>query len=52
MAAGTAEADATEEISENIKNVMMQRSKLDRRLVKAFPSLEVSQKQPHKKSGK
>lgn len=49
VAAGTVEADATAEISKNIRNVMMQRSKLDRRLVKAFPDLEVSQKQPRKK---
>jgi len=52
VAAGTVEADATAEISENIRNVMMQRSKLDRRLVKAFPDLEVSQKQSRKKSQK
>lgn len=49
VAAGTARADATEEISENIKNVMMERSKLDRRLAKAFPNLEVSQKKSRKK---
>lgn len=52
VAAGTVEADATAEIDENIKKVMMQRSKLDRRLVKAFPSMKVSQKKPHKKSSK
>lgn len=50
VAAGTVEADATAEISRNIRNVMMERSKLDRRLAKAFPNLEVSQKQRRKKS--
>ena len=50
VAAGTVEADATAEISENIRNVMMERSKLDRRLAKAFPNLEVSQKRHRKKS--
>lgn len=50
VAAGTVDADATAEISENIRNVMMQRSKLDRRLAKAFPNLEVSQKKSRKKS--
>lgn len=50
VAAGTVEADATAEISNNIRNVMMERSKLDRRLAKAFPDLTVSQKQSRKKS--
>lgn len=50
VAAGTVEADATAEISKNIRNVMMERSKLDRRLAKAFPNLEVSHKKPRKKS--
>ena len=50
VAAGTVEADATAEISKNIRNVMMERSKLDRRLAKAFPNLEVSQKRHRKKS--
>lgn len=49
VAAGTVEADATAEISKNIRNVMMERSKLDRRLAKAFPNLEVSQKRHRKK---
>lgn len=52
VAAGTVDADATAEISKNIRNVMMQRSKLDRRLAKAFPNLEISQKKPRKKSRK
>lgn len=41
---GTAERDATEEISERIHEILMNKGKLNRRLVKAFPEQKPSQK--------
>lgn len=41
---GTAERDATEEISERVHEILMNKGKLNRRLVKAFPHQKPSQK--------
>ncbi len=49
VAAGTVEKDATEEISERIREIIMQRGRLSRRLVKAFPDLEVKKTSTRKR---
>lgn len=41
---GTAQKDATEEITEHVREVLMGKGKLNRRLVKAFPSQAPSKK--------
>lgn len=43
---GTVQRDATEEISERVREVLMEKGKLNRRLVKAFPDQAPSQKKP------
>ncbi len=45
---GTAERDATEEISERVHQILMDKGKLNRRLVKAFPKQKPSQKTARK----
>lgn len=40
---GTVSKDATDEISERVHNILMEKGKLSRRLVKAFPSFEAAQ---------
>ncbi len=52
VAAGTVEKDATEEISQHIREIIMQRGRLSKRLVKAFPDLEVKKTPPHKRKPK
>lgn len=39
---GTLERDATEEITERVREILMSKSKLNRRLIKAFPSQSAS----------
>lgn len=46
VAVGTAERDATEEITENIRKILLDKGKLDRRLAKAFPNMKAKQKPP------
>ncbi len=41
---GTVSKDATDEISERVHNILMEKGKLSRRLVKAFPNFEAKQK--------
>lgn len=45
---GTVQKDATEEISERVREVLMGKGKLSRRLMKAFPSQTPSKKAPRK----
>lgn len=40
---GTVERDATEEISTRVRQIIMEKGRLNRRLVKAFPKLEAKQ---------
>lgn len=50
---GTLERDATEEITERVREILMSKSKLNRRLIKAFPSQSASKdrrKDSHKNS--
>ncbi len=42
---GTTQPDATEEITEHVREVMMEKGKLNRRLTKAFPTMHVDKKQ-------
>jgi len=49
VAVGTVHADATDEITANIKNVLMGKGKLNRRLAKAFPNMEAKKKNPRKR---
>lgn len=42
--AGTLQADATDEITANIREILMDQGKLRSRLVKAFPGMEVGEK--------
>lgn len=44
----TVEKDATEEISERVRDILMERSRLHRRLVKAFPGQTPSKRPPRK----
>ncbi len=41
VTAGTVERDATEEISERVREILMNKGHLNRRLVKAFPKMEI-----------
>lgn len=52
VAVGTINADATEEITANIQNLLMGKGKLNRRLVKAFPTMQAKQKTTRKKNSK
>lgn len=45
---GTLERDATEEITERVREILMSKSKLNRRLIKAFPSQSASKDRPKK----
>lgn len=47
---GTVSKDATDEISERVHNILMEKGKLSRRLVKAFPNFEAQSKKSDKKS--
>lgn len=47
---GTVQRDATEEISERVHEILMEKGKLNRRLVKAFPNQKPSNKTTKKKS--
>lgn len=49
---GTSERDATEEITENVRKVMMEKGKLNRRLAKAFPDMQAKKKTPRKKTSR
>lgn len=49
---GTVERDATEEISERIRQIMMDKSHLSQRLVKAFPKFKHKRPAPRKRSAK
>lgn len=42
--AGALQADATDEVSANIRDILMDQGRLRRRLAKAFPNMEVQQK--------
>lgn len=42
---GTVNADATEEITQHVRMVLMEKGKLNRRLAKAFPSMHVDEDQ-------
>lgn len=44
VTAGTLQIDATDEITANIREVLMKQGKLNRRLAKAFPEMEVKKK--------
>lgn len=46
---GTVHADATDEITTNVKSVLMGKGKLNRRLAKAFPNMEAKQKTPRQR---
>lgn len=50
--AGTLQADATDEITANIHEILMNQGKLRRRLAKAFPNMEVQQKSKRRRSSK
>lgn len=45
---GTVQRDATDEISTRVQEILMDKGKLNRRLVKAFPNQTPSKKTPHK----
>lgn len=49
VAVGTINADATDEITANIRNLLMDKGKLNRRLAKAFPTMQAKKKAPRKK---
>lgn len=42
---GTVNADATEEITQHVRQALMEKGKLDRRLAKAFPDMHIDQDQ-------
>ncbi len=46
---GTVESDATEEITEHVREILMDKGKLNRRLVKAFPEMQAKKHTPRKK---
>ncbi len=50
--AGVLQADATAEISANIREILMDQGKLRRRLAKAFPDMEVKQKKTRRRKPK
>lgn len=47
---GTVQRDATDEISERVREILMDKGKLNRRLVGAFPNQSPSKKKPRQKS--
>ncbi len=49
---GTVQIDATEEITERVREILMGKGKLNRRLVKAFPTMEAKKKKPRAKKAK
>ena len=50
---GTVERDATDEISHRVQEILMDKGKLNRRLVKAFPNQKPTKKSPsHRKTPK
>ncbi len=49
---GTVQKDATDEISERVREVLMGKGKLNRRLVKAFPNQTPSKKPAHRPKSK
>lgn len=46
---GTVQVDATEEITERVREILMGKGKLNRRLMKAFPTMEAKKRKPRKK---
>lgn len=46
---GTVQLDATDEITTRVREILMNRGKLNRRLVKAFPEMEAKKKIPRQK---
>lgn len=46
---GTVQLDATDEITARVREILMNRGKLNRRLVKAFPEMEAKKKTPRTK---
>lgn len=46
---GTVERDATDEISTRVRQIMMEKGRLNRRLVKAFPKFEAKHPAPRRK---
>ncbi len=48
VAVGTVERDATDEISTRVQEILMDKGKLNRRLVKAFPNQTPSKRTPRK----
>ncbi len=46
---GTVQSDATEEITAHVREILMNRGKLNRRLVKAFPEMTAKKKTPRPK---
>jgi len=49
---GTVQRDATAEISERVREIMMEKGRLNRRLVKAFPKLEAKEPTPRRRKTK
>lgn len=49
---GTVERDATDEISARVRQIMMEKGRASRRLVKAFPNLEPKRKPARSKTSK
>lgn len=49
---GTVQRDATDEISERVREILMGKGKLNRRLVGAFPNQSPSKKTPRKKTAR
>lgn len=45
---GTVQVDATEEITERVRNILMDKGRLNRRLIKAFPSMKVDRNEAKK----
>lgn len=46
---GTVQLDATDEITARVREILMNRGKLNRRLVKAFPEMKAKKKTPRQK---
>ncbi len=49
---GTVERDATDEISARVRQIMMEKGRLNRRLVKAFPKFEAKHPAPRRQKSK
>lgn len=52
LTVGTVQRDATEELTERVREILMGKGKLSRRLVKAFPDLEAKKKVTKKSKSK